>query len=149
MNDEWGTPLDLFDKLDRQFNFQVDIAASDDNHLVNVYMTKEENALEQSWDFGGWVWCNPPYSRGLINQFVDKAVDECLDKNIHIVMLTMLDPSTKWFRKLNHFGTVVFLPDKLKFRGAKSSYPFPCCITILDNEEPIVPIPYYEEPYYP
>lgn len=48
-SDEWNTPQAFFDSLDAEFNFDLDAAASDDNHKCMLYYTKEQNGLKQEW----------------------------------------------------------------------------------------------------
>ena len=132
MNDEWGTPQKLFDKLDKQFNFVLDAAASYENHKVSFYYTKESNSLDKEWTLDGWIWCNPPYSRNLIIKFADKFLIEA-KKGARIVALVRLDPGANWFKTLMNSGytDVYFLDKRLKFEGAASSYPFPCCLLVI------------------
>lgn len=47
--DDWATPQDLFDKLDRTFKFTLDVCASEENHKCARYFTKEQDGLEQDW----------------------------------------------------------------------------------------------------
>lgn len=59
---KWRTPLALFASQDKEFQFTGDVAAEPHTALHPRYITKEENALVRFWDdFGGIVWCNPPY----------------------------------------------------------------------------------------
>lgn len=60
--DDWGTPQDLFDALNKEFNFTLDPCADDKNHKCDKYYTIEQDGLAQSWA-GETVFCNPPYSR--------------------------------------------------------------------------------------
>lgn len=48
-SDEWGTPAEVYEKLDREFNFSLDPCASDENHKCDKYFTKADNGLERSW----------------------------------------------------------------------------------------------------
>lgn len=48
-SDEWTTPPELFNKLDAEFNFTLDAAASDNNHLCKKYFTASDDALSRSW----------------------------------------------------------------------------------------------------
>lgn len=47
--DEWATPQDVYDSLDAEFGFNLDVCATDDNHKVDRYFTQAENGLAQSW----------------------------------------------------------------------------------------------------
>lgn len=60
-SEEWGTPQELFNRLNKEFNFTLDICASKENTKCPKYYTKEEDALKQEW--GGVIWMNPPYGR--------------------------------------------------------------------------------------
>ena len=70
--DEWATPLDLFDELDSEFHFDLDVASTDDNALCEHHYTIEQDGLSMPWD--GHVWCNPPYGRQ-IGKWMKKAAE--------------------------------------------------------------------------
>ena len=41
------TPVDIWDTLKDKYNFTIDLCASDINHLLPRYYTKENDALKQ------------------------------------------------------------------------------------------------------
>lgn len=47
--DDWGTPQDLFDALNKEFGFTLDPCADDNNHKCAKYYTVEQDGLAQSW----------------------------------------------------------------------------------------------------
>ena len=53
--DQWATPQDFFDKLNDEFHFTLDAAASPDNAKCANYFTEEQDGLVQSW--GGGIQC--------------------------------------------------------------------------------------------
>lgn len=71
----WCTPQDFFDKLNAEFGFVLDPAATDKTAKCSLYYTPETDGLSQSWDRGGAVFCNPPYGRE-IGKWVQKAFEE-------------------------------------------------------------------------
>ena len=71
----WCTPQDFFDKLNQEFQFVLDPAATDKTAKCPLYYTPETDGLSQSWDRGGAVFCNPPYGRE-IGKWVKKAFIE-------------------------------------------------------------------------
>ena len=71
----WCTPQDFFDKLNEEFNFVLDAAATTKTAKCKQYFTPETDGLSQSWDRGGAVFCNPPYGRA-IGKWVQKAFEE-------------------------------------------------------------------------
>ena len=52
--DDWATPAEFFEELDREFRFNLDPCASEQNHKCARYFTKEQNGLLQD---GGGVAC--------------------------------------------------------------------------------------------
>ena len=69
---DWCTPQDFFDRLNEEFGFVLDAAATDKTAKCPLYYTPETDGLSQSWDRGGAVFCNPPYGRE-IGKWVKKA----------------------------------------------------------------------------
>ena len=73
LTEDYGTPPEVFDPLNEEFGFTLDVAASDRFHLCEKYFTIEEDGLEQSWE-GHTCWCNPPYNVKDLWAFSKKAV---------------------------------------------------------------------------
>lgn len=48
-SEEWATPQDFFNELNKEFNFNLDPCATDDNHKCEKYFTKADNGLLQKW----------------------------------------------------------------------------------------------------
>ena len=71
--DEWATPQELFDRLNDEFHFTVDVCASKENAKVSRFFTKEQDGLKQDWT-GEPVWCNPPYGRA-VKAWIRKAYE--------------------------------------------------------------------------
>lgn len=68
--DLWSTPQNLFDELNNEFNFNIDVCANSENAKCEKYYSQEQNGLIQEWK--GVCWCNPPYGRE-IGKWVEKA----------------------------------------------------------------------------
>lgn len=128
--DEWATPLDFYNTLNNEFNFNLDPCATADNHKCNNYFTREQDGLLQNW--GGYnVFCNPPYGR-VIGAWVEKAYNEAQKANTLIVMLLPARTDTKWFHNfIYHKAEIRFIKGRLKFGGCKNSAPFPSMIVIF------------------
>ena len=67
---EWETPQNLYDELDAEFGFTLDVCATQENAKCERFFTKEQDGLVQSWK-GERVWCNPPYGRE-VGRFIEK-----------------------------------------------------------------------------
>ncbi len=48
-SDEWSTPQDFYDRLDKEFHFTLDPCATDENHKTGKYYTLADNGLNQPW----------------------------------------------------------------------------------------------------
>lgn len=58
---EWGTPQDLFDRLDREFHFTLDVCASDGMQMCQRYYNPQTDGLKQEW--GGRSMLDEPALR--------------------------------------------------------------------------------------
>lgn len=48
-SDEWATPQSYFDEINKEFNFNLDPCATEDNHKCDKYFTLENDGLSQNW----------------------------------------------------------------------------------------------------
>ena len=127
--EKWATPQDFFDKLNDEFHFTLDAAASPDNAKCANYFTEEQDGLIQSWG-GHTVWCNPPYCRktGL---WVKKAYEEHQRTGCTVVMLLPSRTDVRWFHDyILGKAEIRFIKGRLKFGGNKNSAPFPSIVVI-------------------
>ena len=124
-SDLWETPQDLFDSLDAQYHFTLDVCALPENAKCARYFTPEIDGLKQPWN--GVCWCNPPYGRQ-IGKWVKKAV-EAARNGATVVMLLPARTDTQWFHDYIYGKAEIrFLRGRLRFGNAKNSAPFPSMI---------------------
>lgn len=127
-SDMWETPQEIFDALDLEFGFSVDVCATKENAKCNRYYTPEIDGLAQTWD--GVVWCNPPYGRD-IGSWVKKGFISSL-QGAKVVMLLPARTDTRWFHEYIYGKSEIrFIKGRLKFGGSKNSAPFPSMIVIF------------------
>ena len=127
--DDWETPQDLFNKLDREFHFTLDACATPENTKCARFFDKAADGLKQFWG-ADTVWCNPPYGRK-IGEWVEKAFNTHWVNDNKIVMLLPARTDTKWFHKyIYKKAEIRFLKGRIKFSGSKNSAPFPSMIVI-------------------
>lgn len=131
-SDEWETPQDLFDRLDEEFDFEIDACATAENAKCVVYYDREQDGLSKNWG-GCRVWCNPPYSQ--VTSWVRKAFLESREYGTVIVMLLPARTDTKWYQNyvLNR-AEVRFLKGRVKF-GGQTNAPFPSVIVVWRGPE--------------
>lgn len=48
-SNEWATPQDFFDKLNKEFHFNLDPCSTDENAKCEKHFTIRENGLSQNW----------------------------------------------------------------------------------------------------
>ena len=128
-SNEWETPKYLFDALNKEFNFTIDVAATSTNAKCDRYYTKEDDALSKDWA-GETVFMNPPYGRG-IGKWVKKAWLEIQKHNITVVMLIPARTDTSYFHDYCLKGEVRFLRGRLRFSNSKNNAPFPSAIVVF------------------
>jgi phage N-6-adenine-methyltransferase len=155
---EWSTPQDLFDQLNEEFRFTVDVAASAENAKCERFWTKEQNGLKQDWAYHH-CWVNPPYGepeqpckpncqkkrcaqRGYhVTEYVPGIIDWVRKADTFsarfgatVVLLLPARTDTVWFHQYiynNPRAEIRFLRGRLKFGGCKDAAPFPSMIVVF------------------
>ena len=128
-SEEWGTPQELFNRLNEEFNFTLDICASEENAKCPKYYTKEEDALKQEW--GGVIWMNPPYGRRIGN-WVKKAKETARQGKATVVCLLPARTDTAWWHDYAMKANEIrLIRGRLKFGDGKGSAPFPSAIVVF------------------
>lgn len=120
ITDNWRTPKDLYDNLDKEFSFNFDPCP---------YTEKEFEIDGLSIEWGESTFCNPPYSD--LKNWCKKAYEESL-KGKTVVMLIPSRTDTKaWHDYVMKAKEIRFIKGRLKFGDSKNSAPFPSCIVIF------------------
>ena len=128
--DEWETPQELFDLLDAEFGFTLDVCATADNAKCDLYFTPQDDGLKQDWNRRGAVcWMNPPYGDE-IKAWVRKAHDTAAAGNT-VVCLLPARVDTAWWWDYCRYGEVRFLRGRLRFGGGENGAPFPSAVVIF------------------
>lgn len=109
----WRTPHWLFSALDGLFNFTVDAAADRDNSLCERYWNEATDGKKQDWS-GESIFCNPPYNRGAIRPWINKAHNS---RNCNFCFLLPSRTESEWFQDAfySYYFQVVFLPFRVRF----------------------------------
>jgi len=108
LKNSWGTDPYVFAALNQEFDFSLDAAASFDNYLVPEFLNEKDNALIVDWKqhiLTMWsgikdivpltVFVNPPYGKGYIKKFMQKAIIEKA-KGVTTVMLVPATLDAQW-----------------------------------------------------
>lgn len=124
--DLWETPQELFDELNQEFHFTLDVCATAENAKCERFYSPTDDGLSLPWD--GVCWCNPPYGRE-----ISKWVAKAYESNCLVVMLLPARTDTKWFHKYCLlYGEIRFIKGRLRFGNAKNAAPFPSMIVIFN-----------------
>jgi phage N-6-adenine-methyltransferase len=129
--DEWATPLDLFERLDREFRFTLDPCSTHENAKCRKHFTRAEDGLIQDWS-REVVFMNPPYGRE-IGHWMRKAY-ESAELGATVVCLVPARTDTRWWHAYAVHGKIIYFKGRLKFGSAKSSAPFPSALVIFGAE---------------
>lgn len=140
---DWSTPQWLFDKLNEEFNFDLDTCANKENVKCMLYIDEETNALIKDWAVDNKYtknhketicWMNPSYGRG-IGTWMKKAYEESL-KGCVVVCLVPARTDTKWWWQYTlQAYEIRFIKGRLKFGGADNCAPFPSAVIIFNKEK--------------
>lgn len=126
--DMWETPKDLFYKLNKEFHFELDVCATEENAKCEKYYTPEIDGLKQPWR--GTVWCNPPYGKHIC-EWVRRAFFSSVE-GATVVMLLPARTDTRWFHEyIYNRSEIRFLKGRLKFGNSKNCAPFPSMVVIF------------------
>lgn len=118
----WITPDDLFNQLDKEFHFTLDVCADDLNKKCNLYFTEKHNGLIQSWE-NQICWMNPPYDD--IGSWMQKALVEKILNKVTTVCLLPARTDVRWFWNyvIDH-AEIRLIKGRLKFtRGTYDGIP--------------------------
>ena len=149
----------------------LDVACDGEHNAVApVFIEKETDGLRASWsslrqiflskvarrEGLSWAWCNPPYGRGHVARWIDKAQSEA-ELGVETALLLPADLSTRWAGKLMWYmgGSVtdsvggpsfawlrwqtVFFRGRLVFDQYDSGARFPSMLVFVGRRLPHLP----------
>ena len=130
-SNEWTTPKDFYENLNKEFNFTLDPCATKDNYKCKKFYTKDDDGLTKDWS-QEIVFMNPPYGRE-IKHWIKKAYDESL-KGAVVVCLIPARTDTSYWHNYCMKGEIRFIKGRLKFSN-KNSAPFPSALVIFKGKK--------------
>jgi len=100
----YETDPEFYDCCNAEFHFGLDAAADKNNAKCKAFISKEQDAIGVDWlekcpatMLGKSIWLNPPYSRGLINEFLRKCLDAS-QRGATVVVLLHTCTDTKYWQ---------------------------------------------------
>ena len=126
----WETPQNIFNKLDNEFNFTLDVCALAETAKCKKYYTPETDGLKQEWN--GTCWMNPPYGRQ-IGEWLKKAYEESLKGNTIVCLIPSRTDTKYWHDYCMKASEIRFVKGRLKFGNATNSAPFPSAVIVFNK----------------
>lgn len=126
--DEWETPIDLFEDLDKEFGFTLDVCAIPHNTKCNKFYSPDDDGLTQNWS--GVCWMNPPYGRS-IDKWMSKAVDSAKAGATVVCLVPARTDTAWWHDYATQAQEIRFVRGRLRFGGGDANAPFPSAIVVF------------------
>ena len=117
---DWSTPQDLFNKLDAEFHFTLDVCASDWNKKCVKYFDKGIDSLKLYWGRDSICWMNPPYGK-VLNDWMKKAYEEAQNGAV-VVCLVPSATDTAWWHDYAMKGEIRYLRGRPRFQTKEGTW---------------------------
>ena len=110
----WSTPQRVFDKLDSEFHFDIDVCADADNAKCRMWYPRQQG-LNEGW--GGVCFLNPPYGKE-ISAWLKKSLEVAANHEATVVCLLPVRSNPPWWHDYVMKATEIrFIRSKLSFTG--------------------------------
>jgi phage N-6-adenine-methyltransferase len=126
--DLYSTPQALFDALDQEFGFTVDVCALPDNAKCPTYYSPDQDGLQRVW--AGVCWCNLPYGT-VIAKWVQKAYEASIAGTTVVCLVPARTDTRWWHTYVLPYAEVRFLQGRQRFSESGNSAPFPSAVVIF------------------
>lgn len=121
----WATPTALFARLDAEFHFTLDSAASAENAKCDRFYTEADDGLSKPWR--GVVFCNPPYGRDL-EKWIRKGWLSSTE-GATVVMLVPARTDTHWWARYASLSSEIrFVHGRIRFDDGTGRATFPSVV---------------------
>jgi len=125
--DLWATPKWLFDWLNNEYNFDIDLASNAENAKCYYHLTEKDDALNTDWmDYAVSIplsdatlpigFLNPPYSK--IAPWVHQAISE-MDDGFSTVMVIPCPNGESYYEEVfNRATRITFIHGRISFEAS-------------------------------
>jgi len=137
-SNEWSTPQDFFNQLDKEFGFTLDPCSTNENCKCKKHFTMQDDGLSKDWS-KDVVFMNPPYG-GHTGDWMRKAWEESKRGSIVVCLIVSSTDRSYWHDYIFPYARQIrFIRGRLRFGEVKSTAPFASAIVIFDENT------YYEK----
>ena len=144
-NMNWCTPQDFFDQLNAEFDFELEQSATAISAKCSRYFSPETAALNQSWNYGGAVFCDPPYGRSL-KKWIQKAYTESQSGQTIVLLIPARTDTAAFHDYIYGKAEIQFIRGRLMFtdedgnppidaKGRPMPAPFTSMIVVYNQKE--------------
>lgn len=139
---DYCTPPDFFDRLNDEFGFVLDAAATAKSAKCPAYYTPETDGLNSPWNLagGGAVWCNPPYGRET-GKWVRKAYEESRSGTTVVLLIPARTDTAYFHDYIYGKAEIRFVRGRLHFTdeegNAYAPAPFPSMLVIYNPKKEV------------
>ena len=126
------TPDGLFRRLDDEFGFTLDAAASPVNAKCARYFTRDDDGLGRDWGTDV-VWCNPPFGRGL-REWARKAWEASRSGATVVLLVPSATDMDWWHDYVLEADEIRFIRGRMSFGSedlTRSNYVFPVSLAVF------------------
>ena len=111
-SDSWYTPEKYIQKIKNVFDNRIDLdpfSSIEANRIIQSSMiyTVEDDGLSKEWNATN-IFCNPPYSKGMMQLCVNKIIEQYNDEK-NIILLCNASTDTKWFHQIMNISDMMCL----------------------------------------
>lgn len=146
-SNEWSTPQDLFDELNKEFHFTLDPCSTDENAKVHNHFTIVDDGLKKDWT-RDIVFMNPPYG-GHTGDWLRKAYVSSQGGATVVCLIVSSTDRSYWHDIIFPYAYQIrFIRGRLHFGQSKTSAPFASAIVVFKTgraEQRIVWYPRFNE----
>ncbi len=128
----YSTPIKLFNVINQEFNFGLDVCALPENAKCPKYFTPEQDGLTQDWK--GVCWMNPPFNNAL-KKWVIKARDESIKHKSLICCLIPVRSNTIWWKNVCKDAEIRFIIGEVNFNDLERGLWLPMCLMIFGTDK--------------
>ena len=133
---DWETPKELFDIINKNFICSLDVCCDENNKKCPYYFTIEDNGLEKDWNIipeHVYAFCNPPYKD--VEKWLEKGYSQYKNNKVSSVFLIPARTDTIYFHDyvFNKADYLIFIKGRVKFLDNKKEIypaPFPSCLVV-------------------
>ena len=139
---DWETPQELFDNLNKEFDFELDAFATKKNAKCKQYFTKRDDSFQQDWTKYKSIFINPPYTSKVQDKVLEKINDTISHPDWRGVIVLLIPARTdtkRWHDYIfNKADEIRFIKGRLKFEVdgiPRGSSTFPSAIIVYDHRK--------------